>query len=196
MSFVLGVTGSIATGKSTVTKYLRDQGFAIIDADQVAREVVQAGTPGLAAIVTYFGEGILTKERELDRQKLGTIIFSDETKRQELDTILKGFIRTSFMKKLAVFKQQKEAVIVCDIPLLYEAGYDELMDRVMVVYVPEVIQCQRLMARDQLTEVEARKRMASQMSIEDKKKRADIIIDNGGSRANTYQQVAAFLKEQ
>lgn len=196
MSFVLGVTGSIATGKSTVTKYLRDQGFAIIDADQVAREVVQAGTPGLAAIVTYFGEGILTKERELDRQKLGTIIFSDETKRQELDTILKGFIRTSFMKKLAVFKQQKEAVIVCDIPLLYEAGYDELMDRVMVVYVPEAIQCQRLMARDQLTEVEARKRIASQMSIEDKKKRADIIIDNGGSRANTYQQVAAFLKEQ
>lgn len=196
MSFVLGVTGSIATGKSTVTKYLREQGFAIIDADQVAREVVQAGTPGLAAIVTCFGEDILTKEKELDRQKLGTIIFSDETKRQELDTILKGFIRTSFMKKLAVFKQQKEAVIVCDIPLLYEAGYDELMDRVMVVYVPEAIQCQRLMARDQLTEVEARKRIASQMSIEDKKKRADIIIDNGGSRANTYQQVAAFLKEQ
>lgn len=194
MSFILGVTGSIATGKSTVTTYLREQGFAIIDADQISREVVQANTLGLEAIVTYFGETILTKDKELDRKKLGDIVFSDETKRQELNTILKEFIRKSFMDKLAEFKSQQEPVIVCDIPLLYEAGYDELMDSIMVVYVPEDIQCQRLMARDQLSEKEARKRMSSQMSIEDKKKRADVVINNEGTRADTYKQVVDFLK--
>lgn len=194
MSFILGVTGSIATGKSTVTTYLREQGFAIIDADQISREVVQANTLGLEAIVTYFGETILTKDKELDRKKLGDIVFSDETKRQELNTILKEFIRKSFMDKLAEFKLQQEPVIVCDIPLLYEAGYDELMDSIMVVYVPEDIQCQRLMARDQLSEKEARKRMSSQMSIEDKKKRADVVINNEGTRADTYKQVVDFLK--
>ena len=194
MTYILGLTGGIATGKSTVPRYFSDKGYAVVDADVVARRVVEPGTEGLANIVAHFGTEIIQKDGTLNREKLGAMIFSDAEKRETLNNLLSAQIRRTIMADTETLVNANQPLIVLDIPLLYEAGYETHCDAVMVVYTTEAVQLERLMARNNLTEEEALNRIASQEPIETKKDRADIVIDNNGPLNHTYEQVETWLK--
>ena len=175
MSYVLGVTGGIASGKSTVVKVFRKAGFPIVDGDVVAREVVEPNTAGLKALITTFGLEILQKDGQLNQ-------------------ILDPFIRSAIEQQVEEAKEQSALVIV-DIPLLFEGHYEGLMDAVAVVYVTSEIQLQRLMNRDGYDKSEALKRINSQLSLEEKKSRGDLVFDNCQSVEKTQEQVIKWLKE-
>lgn len=194
MTYILGLTGGIATGKSTVSQYFFGKGFPVVDADVVARRVVEPGTEGLEKIKGYFGPEIVQTDGTLNREKLGAIIFADATKREALNAILSTLIRRTITEDVAEFVNDNQPLIILDIPLLYEASYEAQCDAVMVVYTSEAVQLERLMARNGLTETEALARIKSQEPIEDKKKRADIVIDNNGTLDQTYEQVESWLK--
>lgn len=194
MTYILGLTGGIATGKSTVSRYFSDKGYAVVDADVVARRVVEPGTEGLANIVAHFGTEIIQKDGTLNREKLGAMIFFDAEKRETLNNLLSAQIRRTIMADTETLVNANQPLIVLDIPLLYEAGYETHCDAVMVVYTTEAVQLERLMARNNLTEEEALNRIASQEPIETKKDRADIVIDNNGPLNHTYEQVETWLK--
>lgn len=194
MSFVLGVTGGIASGKSTVVDFFKEEGFPVVDGDIVARQVVEVGTEGLSSLEKAFGSVILQNNGSLDRKKLGTLIFHDEAKRQLLNETLDPFIRGEIEKQTQGAKQSSDLVIV-DVPLLFEGHYETLMDEVAVVYVTPEIQLERLMKRNELSKNEALERINSQLSLDEKKKRADILFDNCQSQETTRQQVLSWLKK-
>ncbi|MDT2595883.1 dephospho-CoA kinase [Enterococcus dongliensis] len=194
MTFVLGITGGIASGKTTVVRFFKKEGFPVVDGDIIARKVVEPETDGLKALEKNFGPTILQSNGKLDRKKLGSIIFSDEKKRQLVDETLDPFIRGEISRQIQEAKKSNDLVIV-DIPLLYERHYEMLMDKVAVVYVSPAIQLKRLMARNELSEKEALMRINSQLSLEEKKKRADILFDNCDSIETTHKQVLDWLKE-
>ncbi|WP_368252120.1 dephospho-CoA kinase [Enterococcus sp. 2201sp1_2201st1_B8_2201SCRN_220225] len=194
MAFVLGVTGGIATGKSTVVNFFKAQGFPVVDGDQIARAIVEPKMPALTDLTKAFGLEI-RKEGQLDRKKLGEIVFGDAKKRQQMDQILDGYLRKEITDQIK--EASKTApLVIADIPLLYEADYGQYMDQVAVVYIPEELQQKRLMERDHLTPAEAKKRMDSQLSIEEKRQRADILFDNQGTIDKTKEQVQSWLDQQ
>lgn len=194
MGMILGLTGGIATGKSTVVEIFKEEGFPIVDADIIAREIVEPGTPGLQAVVDAFGSELLFADGSLNRKKLGKIIFSDKQKRERLNQVLSPFLREAILSDIARKKNLSSLVIV-DIPLLYEGGYDAVVDQVAVVYIPEELQLSRLMKRDDLSALEAEQRINSQMPIEEKKNRADIIFDNQKTTEETKKQVKKWLSK-
>lgn len=194
MSYILGLTGSIATGKSTVAKLFLSAGIPVVDADLGARAVVFPGAPGLADIIEHFGEAYLLPDGTLDRKRLGELIFSDREKRAELDALLKERIQHWIQAEKERYINEGHDLIVLDIPLLYEGGYQDSCDAVMVVYVPEELQLQRLMSRNHLDSDEATRRMQSQLSIEKKKELADFVIDNSGTIEETEKQVNEWLR--
>lgn len=196
MSYILGLTGSIATGKSTVAKLFLSAGIPVVDADLGARAVVLPGSPGLAAIIEHFGEAYLLPDGTLDRKRLGALIFSDRNKRAELDALLKEHINHWIQEEKKRYISEGHELIVLDIPLLYEGRYQDSCDAVMVVYVPESLQLQRLMSRNHLDAEEATRRMQSQLSIEKKKELADFVIDNSGTIEETKKQVNEWLLKQ
>ncbi len=193
MTYRLGLTGSIATGKSTVSRYFKHLGFPVVDADLVARQVVEPGEEGLEAIVKEFGEEYVFPNGLLNRKKLATTIFSNPEARKRLNRVVQPCIQSKIKEKVKNYEAEGKDLIVLDIPLLYEMKYEQEVDAVMVVYVPESIQLKRLMARDHLEESEAIERMISQMNIEQKVRRADVIIDNTDTIHSTEQQVEAWL---
>lgn len=192
MSFVLGITGSIATGKSTAVEVFRKHNFPVVDGDLVAREIVEPGKPALAAISTHFGNDILNVDGTLNRKKLGQIVFNDSTKRRELDKLMDPFLRREIIRQIDEAKASNHLVIA-DIPLMFEGNYSQYMDQVAVVYIPEAVQVERLAKRDNLTIGEAQARVASQMSIETKKKLADVVFDNQGTLSETAEQIESWL---
>lgn len=194
MSYILGLTGSIATGKSTVAKLFLSAGIPVVDADLGARTVVLPGAPGLADIIEHFGEAFLLPDGTLDRKRLGDLIFSDRRKRKELDALLKERIQHWIQTEKERYIKEGHDLIVLDIPLLFEGGYQDSCDAVMVVYVPEELQLQRLMSRNHLDADEATRRMQSQLSIEKKKELADFVIDNSGTIEETEKQVSEWLR--
>lgn len=191
--FILGLTGGIASGKSTVSNYLASKNIPIVDADIGAREVVEVGTEGLQSIVTHFGKEVLSEDGSLNRKKLGAIIFDNETKRELLNQLLGTNIREWILTKVADYRRQDIPLLVLDIPLLYEASYQEVCDAVMVVYTPPEIQLERLIKRNGLITKEAQDRINSQLSIEKKKQLADILIDNSNKIEDTYLQIDEWL---
>ncbi|MFD1672735.1 dephospho-CoA kinase [Agrilactobacillus yilanensis] len=194
MTYVLGLTGSIATGKSTVSQIFKSYGFPVVDADIIAHEVVAPGTPGLKNIVENFGPEILQADGQLDRKKLGQIVFADENKRQLLNRLNGHLIRQEIFKQVADLRAQKQPLIILDIPLLYESHYEEYTDGVMVAYVPEALQIKRLMARDGYNETDARHRIESQINIEEKRQLADFYTDNSGDIEMLKAQIQRFLQ--
>lgn len=192
---IIGLTGGIASGKSTVSKKLARLGAAIIDADCIAREIVEPGQTAWAQIVAYFGKDILLQDGTIDRKKLGRHIFSDAEKRHKLEEITHPEIRTRIRRELAVAREAGRAVAVLDIPLLIEAGWMDMVQQLWLVYIERDIQLERLMRRDNLTAQEAEQRLAAQMSLEDKRKFADVIIDNGGPPEDTEAQIMKAWEE-
>ncbi|WP_044477734.1 dephospho-CoA kinase [Paenibacillus antibioticophila] len=193
----IGLTGGIATGKSTVSQMLVARGAALIDADVVARRIMEPGHPVLAKVVERFGETVLLADGQLNRKRLGEIVFSDPVERKALEDITHPAIRREMKAELEALEQENpERLVVADIPLLYESGLENLYEKIMVVYVPRSLQLERLMQRDALTVQEAELRLAAQMDIEEKRRRADILIDNSQSYEETESQIDDFWRSR
>ncbi|XOQ12454.1 MAG: dephospho-CoA kinase [Shouchella clausii] len=185
----IGLTGGIASGKSLVATYLEKQGIPVVDADKLARQVVEPGEPALAQIVATFGQNVLQTDGTLDRKQLGAIIFGDEQKRKQLNQIVHPAVRQLMKKQAKLYEQRGYTRVVFDIPLLYESNLFHMVNQVWLVYVDEATQLRRLIERDGLTETEANQRIAAQMPLTAKKAQADVLIDNNGTKENTYRQV-------
>lgn len=191
---IIGLTGGIASGKSTVSRLFNEHGIPVLDADLIAREVVEVGSVGLQQIKEQFGEQVLHANGELNRQVLGQMIFQQPQLRQQLNEILQPLIRQQFHLRIQEFDQQNEPLIVLDVPLLFEMKYEEFCDEIIVVYVSSDTQLRRLMQRNQFTKEEAKERIASQLSLDEKKLRADIVFDNNGDFGELEKQVSQWLQ--
>ena len=200
-SFLLvGLTGGIATGKSTVSAMLRSLGCIVIDADQLARDVVEPGEPALATIAAEFGRDVIQADGTLDRKRLGAIVFADAGRRKRLEAITHPAIRERFMRRVQQLADERfSGVVVFDAAVMIESGNYKNMDRLVVVATDEATEIARLMARDDIGRDEAALKVRSQMPVAEKAKLADYVIDNGGDRAATEAQVrrvhAALLAE-
>ncbi|RKD23794.1 dephospho-CoA kinase [Ammoniphilus oxalaticus] len=192
---IVGLTGSIACGKTTVANMFKEMGCPIVDADLVAREVVMPGERGLQLVSERFGADVLAEDGTLNRKALGKIIFDEPAARADLNAILHPLIRQRMQEKKEEALQSDSPFVIMDIPLLYENEHETTVDYVVVVYIPEHVQLDRLMQRDGFSAQEAKKRIASQMDIEEKRKRADYVIDNDGSLENTRRQVEKIFNQ-
>lgn len=193
---VAGLTGSIATGKSTVARIFKKAGAVVVDADEIARAAVRAGSPAWHAVVAHFGRQILMPDGEIDRQRLGHIIFTDPSQKKTLDHIVHPRVTARIGRRLQeIGRQTPQAVVILDIPLLFEAGIRRPLAEIIVVYIPQTLQCKRLMARDGLSESAALARIRSQMSIEDKRQLATRVIDNSGGLAHTAHQTLEIYRD-
>ncbi len=187
---LVGLTGGIATGKSTVSAMFAHLGAKVVDADLLAREVVMPGQPAHAQIVREFGPDVLQEDGALDRKRLGALVFADAQKRKRLEEITHPAIRVRQQRILSVYEEEAfEGIVIWDAALLVESGGAKGMDRVVVVTAHPAAELRRLVERDGFSEEEARGRMASQMPLAEKVKVADYVIDNSGSRAETERRV-------
>ena len=186
---LVGLTGGIATGKSLVDAVLRELGAVVIDADVLAREVVEPGEPALAEIVAEFGPGIVGPDGRLDRAVLGAIVFADPERRRRLEAITHPRIRERFLHRLdALTTQRFLGLVIFDAPVMIESGNYRNMDRLVVVVADEATQIARLMARDGIGREEALRKIRSQMPLAEKAKLADYVIDNSRDRSVTEAQ--------
>lgn len=192
---IIGLTGGIACGKSTVGSMLAARGALLVDADQAARDVVVPGMPALEQVTDAFGHGILQMDGTLDRAKLGTIVFADKNKLRTLESILHPAIRSFMWERMREAQaNDPDKLIVADIPLLYETDQQHLYEGVLVVYIPRAMQLDRLLQRNpDMGAEQANQRINVQMDIERKRELADWVIDNSGTREETAQQVESFL---
>lgn len=190
---VLGLTGGIGSGKTVVGEMFARLGAEVIDADQLARDVVEPGQPALDEIVKRFGSEILLPDGRLDRPKLGRIIFADAVARAALNAITHPRIRER-MDAAVTARREREGVLILDIPLLYENARTTPVEKVIVVWVDPQTQIRRLLERGGLTSEEARQRMAAQMPLDEKRALADHVIDNSGSLDTTRRQVETIYR--
>jgi dephospho-CoA kinase len=186
---VVGLTGGIGTGKSTVSGLLRQMGATVIDADEGTRSVEARGTEGLRRLVEEFGPTILTASGDLDRPRLAAIAFEDPEARQRLNAIVHPLVRQWMAERQREAAERGDPVVVLDVPLLYETRGDAAFDTVLLVYAPEELQLRRLVELRGMTEPEARSRIAAQLPIEEKRRRAAHVIDNTGSLDRLRDQV-------
>jgi dephospho-CoA kinase len=193
MSLVIGLTGGIASGKSTVSAMFTDMGITVIDADIEARLAVEPGEKAYNDIVSQFGIEILQEDRTINRPKLGEIIFNNEEKRLLLNSIVHPAVRERMAQKRAQAEAANEKAVVLDIPLLFESKLTGLVEKIIVVYVDEQTQLERLMKRNGFSEEEASSRIKSQMPLKDKVCLADAVIDNSGSIEQSRQQLLDIL---
>lgn len=192
---LIGLTGGIASGKSTVAALFEKMGLKIVDADKIAREIVQPPKPALKQIANRFGPAVLRPNGTLDREKLAAIIFNDKAAKEALNNITHPIILAEMQRKTAAIAKNYSGPVIWDVPLLFEANFAPYVDAVILVYVPEEIQLKRLTKRDGLTLAEARSRLDSQMPLQQKKYLATIIIDNSGTLKEVEEQVRlAYLK--
>lgn len=197
MTMNIGLTGGIACGKSTVAGMLVRRGALLIDADRIAREVVEPGTPVLAEVIRRFGDDLLLPDGSLHRKKLGERVFGNREALRDLENLLHPPIRALIRERMQAYAaEQPDKLVVVDVPLLYESGQQAMYEQVMVVYVPREVQLQRLIARDGIKAEQAEKRLLSQMPIEEKKGLADWVIDNSGTLKETEKQIEAFWNER
>ena len=192
---IIGLTGSIASGKSTVAKMLEKYRFPIVDADQVARLVVEPGEPALTEIVAAFGEEILLEDGSLNRKKLGDLIFHDPSKRAILNGIIHPAIRKEMLRQRDEWLNNGAEVVIMDIPLLFESKLQHFVEKILVVSLSEEKQLERLMEPNQLNEEEARARISSQLPLSVKEEGADAVIYNESTLEKTEQQLNYILKE-
>ncbi len=190
---VVGLTGGIASGKSTAANFLKELGFVVLDADQYARDAVKPGTAGWHEIMEVFGSEYFHPTGELNRSKLGQLIFQDDTARQRLNEIVHPKVVAMIEEGIKAAEQQGEALVFVDVPLLYEIGLDRRMDTVIVVNVEPEIQLQRLQQRDNLSREEAQRRVDSQMPLALKVQQAEYVVDNSGSIEETHSQVKKIV---
>lgn len=187
---LIGITGGIATGKSTVTKRLREKGYTVLDGDEVARQVVTADRPAFLMIRKQFGPAVISPAGDLDRPALARIVFNDEEKRKKLNAIVHPEIYSEILRQCLKCLLQRQSIVFLDMPLLFESGAMlRYLSKIIVVNCRPEQQLERLMARNDLSEAEASARINCQMSMEEKCRRADFVVDNSGDIAATLTQV-------
>jgi len=186
---LVGLTGGIATGKSLVSEILRGLGAYIIDADKIAREVVEPQKPAWLEIVEFFGKDIINKDRTINRKRLGEIVFNDPLKKRKLEEIVHPRVIEEENRMLKEYlKIKPDGIVIIDAALLIEAGSHKRVDKLIVVYADKETQTKRLMERDGLSRTDAEKRIASQMPLDEKVKMADFVIDNSKGIEGTQRQ--------
>ena len=195
MTVVLGLTGGIASGKSTVSTMIRKHGIRVIDADIISREVVEVGKPAYRQIVELFGKDILHDNDTINRERLGALIFADEKKRNQLNRIVHPAVREELLKQTKEEKEQDAKAVVLDIPLLFESKLTHLVDKTILVYVDEKTQLERLMKRNGFSEDEAMMRIRSQLPLKEKIILSDELINNNGSIEETEIQLHEILSK-
>jgi dephospho-CoA kinase len=190
---VVGLTGSIGTGKSTVSNVLKTKNINIIDADKISREILN-NTTALNEIFDYFGDEVKNPDGTLNRKKLGNIVFNDDVKLIKLNSITHPKIKENINNKLLEYKENKEKIVIVDAPLLIEAKFYDLVDKILLIVCDEEVQINRIIKRDNCSKKDAILRIKSQMSQVDKKTYADYIIDNSYDLEILNKQVEEFLK--
>lgn len=192
MSKILGLTGGIACGKSTISAYLKEFGLPVIDADECSRAVVEKGSIGLEKLTEIFGSKILENDGTLNRKALGQIVFSDSEQLSLLNSVMEPLIREEISRRL---NQENNAdLVVLDAPLLIEQHYDKICDFIMTIDVSKKIQLERLIERDNLSEDKAKSRIESQLSSRERNGFADVVIDSSGTVEQTRKQVIKWLE--
>jgi dephospho-CoA kinase len=192
----VGLTGGIACGKSTVARIFVKNGAHLIDFDLLAHKVQEPGTPAWQKVVDYFGEIILRSDKKIDRVKLGNVVFADKNKLNNLNKIIHPFVYQEWQARLEkIVKKETHAIVLSDIPLLFEGKKQHLFDLTILVVIEPEEQVRRLMARNHIGRNEAQKRLRSQMPISEKKALADIIIDNRGSVFETEKTVKKVWRQ-
>ncbi|MBK9519523.1 MAG: dephospho-CoA kinase [Anaeromyxobacter sp.] len=192
---LVGLTGGIATGKSTFAAALRALGAPVVDADALARQVVAPGAPALAEVARAFGPGVLQADGTLDRQALGALVFADPAARRRLEAITHPAIRQAMLAETARLAAAGHDLAFYDAPLLFEVGLDQAMALVVVVFAPPEAQLARLAARDGLSRAQAEARLAAQLPVAEKAARADVVVDNADERAPLGPKAAALLAD-
>ncbi|WP_216667729.1 dephospho-CoA kinase [Sporosarcina jiandibaonis] len=190
---IIGLTGSIASGKSTVSKMLKEKGFPIVDADKIARQVVEPGTSVIKEIGEHFGDEVLNEDGSLNREKLGERIFKNEEERKKLNSIIHPAIRNEMIRQKEQWISNGANTVIMDIPLLFESKLQSFVEKIIVVSVTPEIQKERLIARNKLNEQEAADRINSQLPMVEKEAGADAVIDNNGTIEETKMQVESLL---
>lgn len=185
---VIGLTGGIASGKSTVTKLLIDKGVKVLDADQIVRQMQQPNTKLLKQLAEVFGDQMILEDGHLNRQELGQLIFNDKRAKETLDQIMKPLIREKLLEEIEEVKIHQESMVVLDLPLLYEFELQSLVDDTIVVYVSRETQVRRLMERDQIDEAYALAKINSQMSLDKKRELANFVLINEGTMSELRTQ--------
>ncbi len=185
---VVGVTGGLATGKTTVAGMLAQKGARVLDADTIAADGMRPGQKIFKKVVRRFGPGVVT-DGKIDRRALADIVFRDETQRRILEGIVHPYVAAELKKELNALRREKAEVVVLDVPLLFESGFDRMTDIAIVVKADRATQIARSMKRLSLPRGEAIRRIRAQMPIKEKMRRADIVIDNKGSSGETRKQV-------
>jgi dephospho-CoA kinase len=192
---IIGLTGGIASGKSTVARFLAELGAPVVDADRLAREVVEPGQPALAELVREFGEDILFPDGTLDRKKLGAIVFADAGKRARLNAITHPRIAAQGQAEIARHVAAGAPIVIYEAPLIVENGLHHGLGGLIVVSLPEDVQLRRVMARDNLDETAAKARLAAQFPLEKKLAAATHVVDNAGTPEQTRAQVEALWRQ-
>jgi dephospho-CoA kinase len=193
MTLVIGLTGSIASGKSTISSMFKELQIPVIDADKIARDVVEPGEEAYDEIVKEFGKSILLENQSIDRKKLGSIIFTNEEKRGKLNSIVHPAIRKRMLAEKEAYIKARYKCVVMDIPLLFESKLTHFVEKILVVYVDEHIQLKRLISRDGSSEEEALQRICSQIPVREKIELADAVINNNGTIDESFEQLKDVL---
>jgi dephospho-CoA kinase len=191
----IGLTGGVATGKSTVTGLIESRGYKVIDADRISHELTQLAQPGYVQILSHFGNDILDASLRIDRKKLGQIIFSSPDQKKVLEGILHPLIQERVQELKDEYEAHGASVLFYDVPLLFENNLVAQFDSVLMVWCQEDIQLQRLMKRNNLTQVEAQARMQAQMPMTEKIRKSTFCIDNSGSEFELIMAVDVFLQQ-
>lgn len=192
---VIGLTGGPGTGKSTVASMLARRGAAVIEADRLGHQAYAPGTGGWRAVVEAFGPEIIGPDGAIDRRRLGSVVFSDPEKLRRLNAIIHPIIRQLIIEQLERFRQEGVRVVVIEAALLFEAGWEDLVDEVWVTQAPTEVAIARYVARTGLPEAEVRRRVAAQLDAAEKVRRADRIIDTSGSLTEVERQVERLWDE-
>ena len=195
MGRIIGLTGGIASGKSMVAKYFRSKGAAVLDADELARKLAEPNGELYRKYVAHFGREILLPDGTLKRRAIGAVVFNDEQQRRWLDEASHPVLQAAMAQQIHMAQQKNFPVIILDVPLLFEAGWDKMTEESCLVFVAEDIQLERLIQRDGFQKAEALGRIAAQMPLAEKKQLADRLIDNSGSLSDTYAQADELWKE-
>lgn len=192
---IVGLTGGIATGKSTVSQFFIEEGIPVIDTDNIARNVLNKGTDAYFEVIQFFSEEILLTNKEINRKKLGRAIFTNPKKRKQLNDIVHPRVRDEVDAQIAHNKEQGHKVIVIDVPLLFETNYQEVVDKTIVVYTKEIKQLERLASRDNISIEYAKMKIDAQMPLSKKVELADYVIDNSFSILQTKKDFIQILKD-
>ncbi len=195
MSLIVGLTGGIASGKSTISKMFKDENIPVIETDSISHALLKKDAEIFDAIVETFGEAVLTPSKAINRNVLGKMIFKDPKKREALNKIVHPKVKKRVHQEIDHFKKLDEAIIVVDVPLLFEVSFDQLMDKTVVVYAKKSDQIERLMSREGIDEAYAKQKIKAQMPLSKKKELADFCIDNSKSILETRKSFIRVLNK-